>query len=422
MKENVRAAKLADSLTAAEDKLADQEKTLSEVSERYNEAQQEMRQLQHLLGKTGDFGAGGFADSAGVGYSSPKNQRSSGTAGALSNFASTSGRLQSTPDNAYGDLLGGDSLRAVPSNARGFGRADSADLAGGTALPPPQLECETNADRFRRLCLLNDAVLYEDELLQIGVKMEFIGREGQVAVYFGNKGNAPLQAFTVQYFVREDQALRLTASPLSQQLEADKQVVQRVSAKLVEPFVEPVWLRVHFLLPDTSPRRVQMKFPIVMTKFMVGHELSAQEFFRSWRQQHFVLNEVTSIVHLAVRLRGQLVHIARSMVFGGALRLHHGIDNNPDNFVLVSQLSTPAQGQGVQPPSSGRGLDVLSLGEDREAGLSLIRVEVGNGRFTGKARVVVRSSNHTVARALCDAIVGQLSEANAPQSSEVVAR
>merc|ERR1740138_772145 len=150
----------------------------------------------------------------------------------------------------------------------------------GSALGPGPSETDTNSDRFRRLCLQNDAVLYEDDMLQIGVKAEYSGREAQFAVYFGNKGSAGLQAFTVQYFVREESALQLAASPLSQQLEADRQVVQRVNAKCLEPFLEAPWLRVQFLLPDTSPRRVQIRFPVVMTKFMVGLELSKQDFFR----------------------------------------------------------------------------------------------------------------------------------------------
>eukprot|EP00932_Pfiesteria_piscicida_P017268 SRR837773.4155.p1 GENE.SRR837773.4155~~SRR837773.4155.p1 ORF type:complete len:335 (-),score=88.53 SRR837773.4155:15-899(-) len=288
-------------------------------------------------------------------------------------------------------------------------------------LPPMPLDAETNADRFRRLCLVNDAVLYEDELLQIGVKAEYVGREGQMAVYFGNKGGAPLHAFTVQYFVKEEKALRLSASPLNQQLDADRQVVQRVTAVMQEPFAEPPVLRIQFLLPDTSPRTVQLKLPIVLTKFMVGRDMAPQDFFQSWRQQHFVLNEATSIVHLASRFRGSLVHIARSIVFGGGLRMHHGVDSNPDNFVLVGQLCDHGR-PATMDFENERSQSAFGLGVDRESGLSLVRVEVGSGRFVGKARVVVRSSDHVVARAICDGIVGQLAEANAPQSDGAVAR
>jgi len=255
-------------------------------------------------------------------------------------------------------------------------------------------------------------------------------------VFYGNKGNAALQAFTAQYFVREESALRLTASPLSQQLDSDKQIVQRITATCLEPFAEPVWLRVQFLLPDTSPRRIQLRFPIILSKFMVGRELSTADFFRHWRQQNFVLNETMSVVHLAGRLRGQLAQIAKSVVLGGALRLHHKVDDNPDNFVLVSQLSEPFSsasggGQGFNLGSdrfddrAGGGHDASSFGlggGDAETSLSLIRIEVGSGRFAGKVRIVVRSGHPTVARALCDCLVLQLAEGSSPQSGEAAVR
>ncbi|CAE8634883.1 unnamed protein product [Polarella glacialis] len=415
MKENVRASRLADALTAAEDKLADQEKRLSEVSERYAEAQQEVRQLRHLLGTSGGdgaFGGGGAGDlAAGFGAdpyapnSRAKVPASNGFAKNHHNPATTGNLSQATwhtsdLDASRGGGFGvGDELPAMGSPSRAM-PSSSPQMS-----QPLGLDGDTNADRFRRLCLLNDAVLYEDELLQVGVKSEYSGCEGQLAVFFGNKSTAALQAFTVQYFVREEHALRLVASPISQQLEADRQIVQRLAVTLLEPFVETPWLRLQFLLPDASPRRIQLKFPIMLPKFMAGRELSPQDFFRHWRQQSLVLNEVTSIVHLAERLRGPLVHVARSIVFGGALRLHHGVDTNPDNFVLVSQLAEP---------SGGRGLD-----QEAQDNLCLIRVEVGSGRFTGKARVVVRSSDHVAAKALVDCIVNQLAEPNAPHASGV---
>jgi len=422
MKENVRASKLADALTDAEDKLADQDRRLSEVADRYGEAQQEVRKLQHLVSSTGTLSTS---------TSLPDQHVSAIESGIKSGkLPSSSVDLSfSNRDLSRRVGLAGADWRAGP---------DGADLAGGTAsmLQPP-LEPEINAERFRRLCLLNDAVLYEDDMLQIGVKSEFVGREGQLAVFYGNKGNAALQAFTAQYFVREENALRLTASPLSQQLDADKQIVQRVTATCLEPFAEPVWLRVQFLLPDTSPRRIQLRFPVILPKFMVGRELSTADFFRHWRQQSFVLNETMSVVHLAGRLRGQLAQVAKSVLLGGALRLHHKVDDNPDNFVLVSQLSEPVSstsgaGQGFNNLGSDRfderpggGLDPSSFGlggGDAEASLSLIRIEVGSGRFAGKVRIVVRSGHPTVARALCDCLVLQLAEASSPQSGEAAVR
>lgn len=386
MKENVRASKLADTLTAVEDKLADQERRLAEVSARYAEAQQEVRQLQHLFGT----GLGGVAPTDGFEVD-PRGDARNGYPKAWK------------MDDSVATSTGRDShLHSPPQTMASTGAQMTFS------------EGDTNSERFRRLCLMNDAVLYEDELLQIGVKAEYSGLEGQIAVFYGNKGHAALQTFMAQYFVREENALKVVASPLNQHLEADEQIVQRLQVTLLEPFSEYPWLRLQFLLPDASPRRIQLKFPIILPKFMVGRDLSQQDFFRYWRQQHFVLNEVTSVVHLAERLRGPLVNIARCIVFGGAFRLHHGIDSNADNFVMVSMLA------GVNP----RGHDAAPQSADPDGGLSLMRVEVGSGRFTGKARVVVRSSNHVVAKALCDCLVTQLAEPGAfvPQSNSVSAR
>lgn len=400
MKESARASKLADALTTAEERLADQEKRLQEVSDRFNEGQAEVRQLRHLL--DGPDG-GGFGGGFGAPLASyPKLPASTG------NLSSPTAARSSSVVFAPGPRL--QDFSEPPGSAGGFstsggfsaGRdADRGVLTVGPAnevpnlptVPPlPPLEAETNSDRFRHLCLTNDAVLYEDDLLQIGLKAEYRGMEGQVAVYFGNKGSAALQAFRVNYFVREENGLRLSVSSLGPQLDAHDQVVQRIGAVCVEPFVEPPLLRIQYLLPDASPRQVQMKFPVTIIKFMQGVDLRQEEFFRVWRSQRFVLNEVTSVVNLQPRLRAALVHIQRSLVFGGALRLHFGFDPNPDNFVLAGRLAQDSR--------------------DGEDGIALVRVEVGSGRFAGKARVVVRSSDHAIARGLCECIVLQLTTAH----------
>lgn len=408
MKESTRATKLAEALTSAENRFADQETRLVEVTDRYNEALQEVRQLRHLF----DGGNGSGNGFAGLPLTAPELTTKGVTNGVGHSAASLD------PTVAFSGNLGSPARGHRPVTPR-----SSALESALNSLPPP-LEAETNLDRFRHLCMANDAVLYEDELLQVGLKSEIRDTEIQLAVYFGNKGTSTLQAFSVQFFVREEHALRLTASTIVQQLEAHDQIVQRVGARCFEPFLEPPMLRVQFLLPDASPRRLQFKFPVIMTKFLHGCELAQQEFFRIWRLQPFVLNEVSHVVPLAPRLCSALVHIARCIVFGGALRLHHGLDACADNFVLAGcvnegiRLSAdrgdPDRGfrepprsdyglGGHAPPASGR------PAADRESSMCLVRVEVGSGRFVGKARVVVRAGDHIVARAVSDCIVAQLS-------------
>ncbi|CAK0792698.1 unnamed protein product [Prorocentrum cordatum] len=158
------------------------------------------------------------------------------------------------------------------------------------------------------------------------------------------------------------------------------------------------WLRVAFLLPDSSPRRVQTRLPVTLAKFLAGRELSSQEFFALWRRSSFALGEASCTAQLAARLRGvPLAQVARCAALGGALRLHHdNVDAGPCSLAFASQIA--AAGEGASPLEDA----------------CLVRVEVGSGRHAGSARVAVRSADHTAARALCDAVLGQLVEAGVP--------
>lgn len=422
LKESSRASKLADALTSAEDRLADQERRLQEVSTRFAEASAEVRQLRHLLDGPdgGGFGGGYSATIPSTDARSNGHMRLPPSGSPISPVGSSNlvCQPQSAVDRSFDEHVANIQVPStrgviglqegpvqqphVPlTPARSWGVPETPARVLGVpetgvtnhlvpvqALPPH--ESETNADRFKHLCLASDAVLYEDDMIQIGLKTEYRGLEGQLAVYYGNKGAAAFQAFQVHYTVADEGALRLVHTSLVRHLEAHDQVVQRVTASCVRPFVDPPQMQVEFLLADACPRRIQLKFPVIITKFMQGIELRQDEFFHVWRSQRFVLNEVTSVVSLSFRLRTALVHIQRSLTFGGALRLHYGFDPSQENFVLVGQLA--------------------DHGGDRENGVALIRVEVGTGRFDGKARVVVRASDHAISRAVCEAIVLQLAQ------------
>lgn len=156
-------------------------------------------------------------------------------------------------------------------------------------------------------------------------------------------------------------------------------------------------------MADAGPRAMELRVPVVLTKFCAAHELSQSEFFSIWKSQSFVLNEVTRVVGLAPRLKGGLVQVARSLVFGDALRLHHGFDSNPDNFVLATSFREKRTGE-----------TPMALGPSTaHENLALVRVEVGAGRFKGKARISVRAGENLLATALCDCIAVQLAPGTA---------
>ena len=48
------------------------------------------------------------------------------------------------------------------------------------------------------MCTSPSGVLFENSLLQVGVKHEYVGAQGRISVFFGNLHSSPLQNFKVK--------------------------------------------------------------------------------------------------------------------------------------------------------------------------------------------------------------------------------
>ena len=48
---------------------------------------------------------------------------------------------------------------------------------------------------FSNLCTSPSGVLFENSLLQVGVKHEYVGAQGRISVFFGNLSKTPLSHF-----------------------------------------------------------------------------------------------------------------------------------------------------------------------------------------------------------------------------------
>jgi len=246
MKESARASKLADALTMAQDRMTDQEKRLQELSDRYNDASQEVRQLRHLLDSPdgGGYGVGyapgsmqpgmqlGMVGSHAMlgkaGVVPPHSDKGvpsqefgepvSMPAGSM-NYQGGSFHDQQAHMHAPGAAaLGSAAFNTAPGAMHSQGiphggvpypqsgvmhqqahhngmpqpgyhngmpqpayhngmqpQAMPGYLTASSIVIPPPLEADTNTERFRHLCIANDAVLSEDEMLQIGCQSRVPG-------------------------------------------------------------------------------------------------------------------------------------------------------------------------------------------------------------------------------------------------------
>lgn len=229
-------------------------------------------------------------------------------------------------------------------------------------------------------------------MIQIGVKAQYRGAEGQLGIFFGNKNlKGAFHALQADYFVREDDLLKFSYSTLASTLEPGGQTQQRVSCVCVGPYVEAPVLRFSFLLQDNSPRRIQLRLPVTVAKFLEPVDLKdATDFFSIWRDVEYSMNEECAVCDISRKYREMpsLAPFAKACCLGDALKLVPGIDTNPDNLVL-----------------SGR------WNGETEVQVVLCRVEIGTGAFRGKVRIATRSSSGKLSKAVCGIMSTNIAEA-----------
>lgn len=95
----------------------------------------------------------------------------------------------------------------------------------------------TNAYVFRFVCK-NNGVLFENDLIQIGVKSEFRQNLGRLGLFYGNKTSIPLQNFVPSISWAEDQSAKLSIQmkPVEPVLEAGAQIQQMLNAECVDDY------------------------------------------------------------------------------------------------------------------------------------------------------------------------------------------
>lgn len=131
---------------------------------------------------------------------------------------------------------------------------------------------------FNKLVLSANGVLYEDDNVQFGLKSEYRGHLGRIALFLGNKTQSTLANLAID--VRSPQELKISITqPLSQNaIPPVTQYSQTYNVECSEvPKQVPV-LVVSYVLAGI-PITHTLDLPIVLTKFMDSVDLSATDFF-----------------------------------------------------------------------------------------------------------------------------------------------
>ncbi|XP_006868276.1 PREDICTED: AP-2 complex subunit alpha-1 isoform X2 [Chrysochloris asiatica] len=264
----------------------------------------------------------------------------------------------STPSPSA-DLLG---LRAAPPPAAAPAPASAGNLLvdvfsdGPAAVPslgptpeeaflspgpedvgPPIPEADELMNKF--VCK-NNGVLFENQLLQIGVKSEFRQNLGRMYLFYGNKTSAQFQNFSPSVIHPGDLQTQLAVQTkrVAAQVDGGAQVQQVLNIECLRDFLAPPLLSVRFRYGGSS-QSLTLKLPVTINKFFQPTEMAAQDFFQRWKQLSLPQQEAQKIFKANHPMDAEVTK-AKLLGFGSALL--DNVDPNPENFVGAGIIQTKA--------------------------------------------------------------------------------
>ncbi|XP_037506398.1 AP-2 complex subunit alpha [Rhipicephalus sanguineus] len=221
-----------------------------------------------------------------------------------------------------------------------------ADLLGLSMQPSEEEALPVAApvsaeDGLRKMVIRNTGVLFENEVIQVGVRAEFKQNLGRLSLFYGNKSTFQLQGVTATVSCRGDQATKLfvQAKPVEKVIDAGSQIQQIVSVECLQEFQEPPELLVHFLYVG-SAQSVSIKLPVFLNKFFEPTAMNAESFFARWKNLTGPQQEEQKVFRARFPMEAAAI---RTKLEGFGMQLLEAIDPNPNNYVCAGIVCTRGQ-------------------------------------------------------------------------------
>lgn len=233
------------------------------------------------------------------------------------------------------DLAGLDMLDTGPSEPKTL---KAPNLASAAHLSP---DWEIG---YNKLLLKAEGILYEDGQIQIGVRSEYRGQMACVILYFSNKAPTAVSSFTTTLDLepaeKENLSWEVKGLPEST-ISQGSQSQQMVMFEAKKVFDKSPTIRISYLAG--ALQALTLKLPVTIHKFMDPAELSADDFFKRWKQIGGAPREAQRIFGVKSGKGGQYEFsdaFIRKTVDGFRWGILDGVDPNKKNFVGASVLHT----------------------------------------------------------------------------------
>ncbi|XP_077474255.1 AP-2 complex subunit alpha-2 isoform X4 [Stigmatopora argus] len=282
----------------------------------------------------------------------------------------------STPSPSA-DLLGiraGPLVGAAPTSA-GSLLVDVFSEAGPTAP-----SAAVNDDGFLRFVCKNNGVLFENQLLQIGIKSEYRQNLGRMYLFYGNKTSVQFASFTTTVTCPGElqPQLNVQTKPVEPLVEGGAQIQQVLNIECITDFSDAPLLNIKFRYGGAL-QNLSLKLPVTINKFFQPTEMTSNDFFQRWKQLSQPQQEAQKIFKAN---HGMDTEVLKAKLLGLGAALLDNVDPNPENYVSAGVIQTKGQQVGC----------LLRLEPNAQAQMY---------------RLTLRSSKDSVSRRLCELLAEQ---------------
>jgi AP-2 complex subunit alpha len=135
---------------------------------------------------------------------------------------------------------------------------------------------------LERLSYSTEGVLYEDKQIQIGLKAEYHGHLGRIALFLGNKISTPFTSVSAAIDNPSSPALLVNFhdSPV-REIAPLAQIQELIHLECKDVFTEPPVLRLTYLAGSFTT--LVLRLPVFLNRFVEGVTLEQAPFFERWK-------------------------------------------------------------------------------------------------------------------------------------------
>ncbi|XP_042261817.1 AP-2 complex subunit alpha-2 isoform X4 [Thunnus maccoyii] len=241
---------------------------------------------------------------------------------------------------------------------------------------------DVSEENFSRFVCKNNGVLYENQLLQIGLKSEYRQNLGRMYVFFGNKTSTQFLSFSSAVVSQDtlNTQLNVHAKTVDPIIEGGAQVQQILNIECVSDFTDAPVLNIQFRYGGAL-QNIAVKLPVMLNKFFQPTEMTSQDFFQRWKQLGAPQQEVQKIFKAKHSMD---TDVTKAKILGFGVALLDGVDPNPANFVGAGVIHTKSTQVGC-----------------------LLRLEPNEQAEVKMYRLTLRTSRDSVSQRLCDLLSDQ---------------